>query len=126
MKKAKLQMGKLLEIGIWVILFSVLLKVAVTVGIDPIQFSIAVVLNLTIGLTTLPVGACLFITSRIGRISLSNVSKAILPFLAVSIFVLLPVTYIPNVPVISLFFLICLFYRPINIYYCHGLFRILL
>ncbi len=83
-----------------VIMFPVLLKIAVTVGIDPIQFSVIAVLNLMIGLTTPPVGVCLFITSSIGKVSLSNVIKAILPFLAVSIFILLLVTY---VPAISLF-----------------------
>ncbi len=80
-----------------VILFPVLLKVAVSVGIDPIQFAVIAVLNLMIGLTTPPVGVCLFITSSIGKVSLSNVSKAILPFLAVSIFILLLVTYIPSI-----------------------------
>ena len=83
-----------------VILFPVLLKVAMVVGIDPIQFAVIAVLNLMIGLTTPPVGVCLFITSSIGKVSLGNVSKAILPFLAVSIFILLLVTY---VPAISLF-----------------------
>ena len=83
-----------------VILFPVLLKVAMVVGIDPIQFAVIAVLNLMIGLTTPPVGVCLFITSSIGQVSLGNVSKAILPFLAVSIFILLLVTY---VPAISLF-----------------------
>ena len=93
--------GTFLEtIAALIILFPVLLKVAVSVGIDPIQFAVISVLNLMIGLTTPPVGVCLFITSSIGKVSLSNVSKAILPFLAVSIFILLLVTY---VPAISLF-----------------------
>ena len=83
-----------------VILFPVLLKVAMVVGIDPIQFAVIAVLNLMIGLTTPPVGVCLFITSSFGKVSLGNVSKAILPFLAVSSFILLLVTY---VPAISLF-----------------------
>ncbi len=80
-----------------IILFPVLLKVAVTVGVDPIQFAIIAVLNLMIGLTTPPVGVCLFVTAGIGRISLGKISKAILPFLLVSIFVLLLVTYIPQI-----------------------------
>lgn len=80
-----------------VILFPVLLKVAVGVGIDPIQFAIIAVLNLMIGLTTPPVGVCLFVTSSIGNISLGEISRAILPFLAVSLLVLLLVTYIPAI-----------------------------
>ncbi len=80
-----------------IILFPVLLKVAISVGIDPIQFAIIAVLNLMIGLTTPPVGVCLFVTSGIGRISLGKISWAILPFLAVSLVVLLLVTYIPQI-----------------------------
>lgn len=77
------------------ILFPTLLAIAITVGIDPIQFAIVCVLNLVIGLTTPPVGVCLFISSTIGKTSLGKVSKAILPFLGVSIIVLLLVTYFP-------------------------------
>lgn len=77
------------------ILFPTLLAIAITVGVDPIQFAIVCVLNLVIGLTTPPVGVCLFISSTIGKISLGKVTKAILPFLGVSIVVLLLVTYFP-------------------------------
>ncbi len=78
------------------ILFPVLLKVAASVGIDPIHFAIICVLNLVIGLTTPPVGVCLFVASSIGKISLGKISKAVLPFLTVSLIVLLLVTYIPQ------------------------------
>ena len=80
-----------------VILFPVLLKVAVGVGVDPIQFAIIAVLNLMIGLTTPPVGVCLFVTSSIGQISLGQISRAIVPFLSVSLLVLLLVTYLPSI-----------------------------
>ena len=78
------------------ILFPILLKVAVTVGVDPIHFAVIAVLNLIIGLTTPPVGICLFVASSIGKISISEVSKASLPFLAVSIIVLILVTIFPE------------------------------
>lgn len=79
------------------ILFPTLLSVAIQVGVDPIQFAIICVLNLVIGLTTPPVGVCLFISSTIGKISLSKISKAILPFLGVSLSVLALVTYFPPI-----------------------------
>ncbi|PID56456.1 C4-dicarboxylate ABC transporter permease [candidate division KSB3 bacterium] len=79
-----------------IILFPVLLKVAVSVGVDPIHFAIIAVLNLMIGLTTPPVGVCLFVASSIGKIPLGKMSRAILPFLAVSLLVLLLVTYVPQ------------------------------
>ncbi|HOO88332.1 MAG TPA: TRAP transporter large permease subunit, partial [Synergistales bacterium] len=69
--------------------------VALRVGIDPIHFAMIAVLNLMIGLTTPPVGVCLFVASSIGKVSISRIARAGLPFLAVSIFVLLLVSYIP-------------------------------
>ncbi len=79
------------------ILFPVLLGVAVHVGVDPIQFAIIMVFNLVIGLTTPPVGVCLFVASSIGNISLEKIAKAGLPFLLVSLFILILVTYIPGI-----------------------------
>jgi len=79
------------------IMFPVLLKVATTVGVDPIQFAIICVLNLIIGLTTPPVGICLFVASSIGKISIGRVARAGIPFLAISLVVLLLVTYIPGI-----------------------------
>ncbi len=78
-------------------LFPTLLAVAVQVGVDPIQFAIIAVLNLMIGLTTPPVGVCLFVASSIGKVSISKIARANIPFLLVSIFVLLLVSYIPAI-----------------------------
>lgn len=79
------------------ILFPVLLGVAIQVGVDPVQFAIIMVVNLVIGLTTPPVGVCLFVASSIGNISLERITKAGLPFLLISILILLLVTYVPEV-----------------------------
>jgi len=79
------------------ILFPVLLQVATAVGVHPIHFGVIVVLNLVLGLTTPPVGVCLFITSSIGKISLSQATKGVLPFLLVNLVVLMIVTYVPGV-----------------------------
>jgi C4-dicarboxylate transporter, DctM subunit len=77
------------------IVYPILLKVAVFAGVDPIQFSVIAVLNLIIGLNTPPVGVCLFVASGIGRVSMEKVAKAGLPFLLVSLLILMLVTYIP-------------------------------
>ncbi len=79
------------------ILFPVLLRLTTELGIDPIHFAIIAVLNLMIGLTTPPMGVCLFVCSAIGKISLFEISKAIVPFLLVSIGVLMLVTYVPQI-----------------------------
>ncbi|PSL31657.1 tripartite ATP-independent transporter DctM subunit [Planomicrobium soli] len=80
-----------------VILFPVLLPVAITVGMDPIQFGVMMVLNLVIGLVTPPVGVCLFVASQIGRVSIAKTARELVPFLGVSLVVLLLVAFIPQV-----------------------------
>lgn len=80
-----------------IILFPVLLPVAVSVGMDPIQFGVMAVLNLVIGLTTPPVGVCLFVAGGIADVSLVKLSKAVIPFLMVSLAVLMLVSFVPAV-----------------------------
>ncbi|WP_026703141.1 TRAP transporter large permease [Salibacterium aidingense] len=80
-----------------VILFPVLLPVAVEIGMDPVQFGVMMVLNLMIGLSTPPVGVCLFVASNIGKVSLVRASVALIPFLAVSLVVLLLVSFVPEI-----------------------------
>ncbi len=62
-------------------------------GMDPIQFGIMLILNLAIGLCTPPVGSALFVGSAIGKISIEKATKAMLPFYASMIIVLLLVTF---------------------------------
>ena len=89
--------GSFMEtIAALLIVYPILLNVAVFAGIDPVQFSVIAVLNLIIGLNTPPVGVCLFVASGIGKVSLEKVARAGIPFLLVSIFVLMLVTYIPS------------------------------
>ncbi|TWT04381.1 TRAP transporter large permease [Planococcus sp. CPCC 101016] len=80
-----------------VILFPVLLPVALTVGMDPIQFGVMMVLNLVIGLVTPPVGVCLFVASQIGKVSIGKTARELLPFLGVSLVVLMMVAFIPQI-----------------------------
>ncbi len=77
------------------ILFPILLKVALAVDVDPIHFGVIALLNLMIGLTTPPLGICLFVSASIGKVSIEKVSKAGLPFLLVSLLVLVLVTLFP-------------------------------
>ncbi len=79
------------------ILFPILLKVAVAVEVDPIHFAVIALLNLMIGLTTPPLGICLFVASSIGKVSIGKVSKAGLPFLFISLGVLVLVTLFPEI-----------------------------
>ncbi|MBN2051705.1 MAG: TRAP transporter large permease [Spirochaetales bacterium] len=72
----------------------ILIKITAAFGIHPITLGAVVVLNLMIGLITPPVGLCLFVAVGIGKITIERLSKAVLPFLAIEIVVLLMTTYI--------------------------------
>ncbi|MBT2678779.1 TRAP transporter large permease [Bacillus sp. ISL-35] len=80
-----------------VILFPVLMPVAAQVGMDPVQFGVMMVLNLVIGLVTPPVGVCLFVASQIGKVSIGKAAKELIPFIGVSLAVLLLVAFVPQV-----------------------------
>ncbi|MGM0782860.1 MAG: TRAP transporter large permease [Pseudomonadota bacterium] len=80
-----------------IILFPALLGVATGMGMDPVHFAVMAVLNLMIGLTTPPVGVCLFVVSGIGNLPMLTVARAILPFLACNLAVLLLVAYVPAI-----------------------------
>lgn len=73
------------------------LPVANALGINLIHLGVVMIVNLAIGLVTPPVGVNLYVACGIGKVNLSKISKAALPLIAMSIVVLLIVTYIPDV-----------------------------
>jgi C4-dicarboxylate transporter, DctM subunit len=79
-----------------IITVPILLPLIKTLGVDPIHFGLMVTINLGIGLFTPPVGTNLYVACAIGRISLGDVSKGIVPFIIWSIIVLMIVTYLPQ------------------------------
>lgn len=78
------------------ILTPVLLPVAVAFGMDPVHFGLMLVFNAGIGLLTPPVGTVLFIGCAIGGVSISQGTKAMMPFFYAMLVVLLLITYIPQ------------------------------
>jgi tripartite ATP-independent transporter DctM subunit len=80
-----------------IIFAPVLAILATSVGIDPIHFGVIISIMLTIGLITPPVGMLLFVVSNISKISLSKLSKAILPFAIVAFVVTIALAYAPNI-----------------------------
>ncbi len=79
-----------------VIVTPVLMPIMTGLGIDPVHFGIILILNLMIGLLTPPVGMILFVLSSISKVPFERISKAILPYVAVCIIVLLLISYIPQ------------------------------
>lgn len=64
-------------------------------GVDPIQFSIVLLLTVAVGQFTPPVGTTLFISCKIGKISIEKTIKDLIPFFIVGVGVILLITYIP-------------------------------
>lgn len=67
----------------------------VSLGMDPVHAGVFMVLNMTIGLSTPPVGTSLFIAASIAKTDIQTAGRAMLPFLAACILILLLVTYFP-------------------------------
>lgn len=74
----------------------ILLPAAIGFGIDPVHFGVVVVMVLTIGLATPPVGASLFVAMSISRVSMVQLSKAILPFLAALLAFTILIAFVPE------------------------------
>jgi C4-dicarboxylate transporter DctM subunit len=66
-------------------------------GIDPIHLGIIMVVNMEVGMITPPVGLNLFVTSGITGMSVMQVVRAALPWLAILFLFLIIVTYVPFV-----------------------------
>ncbi len=64
--------------------------------INPMHFGLILTVNLAIGYCTPPMGVSLYITGSIANRDLVYVSKAVMPFLAIQIFVLILMTYWPE------------------------------
>jgi C4-dicarboxylate transporter DctM subunit len=73
----------------------ILLPVVKAVGVDPLHFGMIVVCNLAISICSPPVGNTLFIAAKLAKVSVERTSLALLPFIAINIFVLLLITYVP-------------------------------
>jgi len=91
-----LMIGVFMDITPAVLIFTpIFLPVVKSLGLDPIHFGIIIVLNLCVGLCTPPVGTVLFVGCSVGKVSIREVIKPLLPLFAVMVLILLLVTYLP-------------------------------
>lgn len=79
------------------ILVPVIAPLASKIGLDPIHFGAIVVCNLCLGLVTPPVGTVLYVCCSIGKISLFELTRAIIPMILAIIIMLLIITYCPTI-----------------------------
>ena len=91
-----LLVGMIMDMGVVILLLTpILLPIVEKVGVDPIHFGIIMLLNLGLGLCTPPVGVSLLVGCGIGRTSLEETTRNLLPFYGAMVVVLLLVTFFP-------------------------------
>lgn len=90
--------GMFLDAGPAIIILGPILgPVFINMGVDPVHFAMIMSVNLTVGLATPPMGLVLFVASSVSGEKVETISRAILPFLAVEIFVIFLITYFPAI-----------------------------
>ncbi|MEM8915925.1 MAG: TRAP transporter large permease, partial [Pseudomonadota bacterium] len=90
--------GMFLDAGPAIIILGPILgPIFVDIGVHPVHFAIIMSVNLTVGLATPPMGLVLFVASSVSGEKVETISKAILPFLAVEIFVIFLITFVPAI-----------------------------
>ncbi|AHL75618.1 membrane protein [Stutzerimonas stutzeri] len=93
-----LVLGTLMDMApLILILTPILMPVITGIGVDPVHFGMIMLVNLGIGLITPPVGAVLFVGAAVGKVTIENTVKALLPFYGALFLVLMAVTYIPAI-----------------------------
>jgi C4-dicarboxylate transporter, DctM subunit len=83
--------------AIVLIMAPILFPVAHQLGIDPIHFGILMVVNMEVGMCHPPVGLNLYVASGITRMGITELTVAVLPWLAAMLGFLLLVTYVPAI-----------------------------
>ena len=90
--------GMFLDAGPAIIILGPILgPIFMELGVHPVHFAIIMSVNLTVGLATPPMGLVLFVASTVSRERVETIARAILPFLAVEVVVILLITYFPQV-----------------------------
>lgn len=79
-----------------VMMVPLMLNLVNSFGIDLIQFGILTCINIYIGCITPPVGVSLLVGTKLGNSTMGGAFKACLPFFAISLIVLLLVSYVPS------------------------------
>ncbi|MFC1481823.1 TRAP transporter large permease [Candidatus Neomarinimicrobiota bacterium] len=93
-----LVVGTFMDMTPAILIFTpIFLPVVTALGVSPLHFGIIMVLNLCIGLCTPPVGSVLFVGCGIGKTSIAELIKPLLPLYVVMIVCLMLITYIPEI-----------------------------
>ncbi|MGM0703591.1 MAG: TRAP transporter large permease [Pseudomonadota bacterium] len=79
-----------------VIMAPMLTPIVTSVGIDPVYFGVLMAFVLGIGLLTPPVGTCLYVGCGVGKVSMEQLVRAMLPYYAALLVVLVILIAFPG------------------------------
>lgn len=85
-----------------IIMVPILLPVAVEMGMDPVQFGVLMITVLALGLLTPPVGMALFVSSKVGDVSVESVIRPSLYFASAIFIVVLLILFFPQLSLMLL------------------------
>ncbi|MGM0983247.1 MAG: TRAP transporter large permease [Pseudomonadota bacterium] len=80
-----------------VIMAPMLTPIATSVGVDPVYFGVLMAYILGIGLLTPPVGTCLYVGCGVGKVSMEQLVKAMLPYYVALVVVLVILIAFPGI-----------------------------
>ncbi len=79
------------------ILTPVLMPIVKAAGIDPVYFGVLFIINNSIGLVTPPVGTVLNVVAGVGRMRMDDVTRGVVPFMAVQFIVMFLMVLFPSI-----------------------------
>lgn len=79
------------------ILTPVLMPIVKAAGIDPVYFGVLFIINNSIGLVTPPVGTVLNVVAGVGRMRMDEVTRGVVPFMAVQFIVMFLMVLFPSI-----------------------------
>jgi tripartite ATP-independent transporter DctM subunit len=82
------------------ILTPVLMPLVKAAGIDPVYFGVLFIINNSIGLVTPPVGTVLNVVAGVGRMRMDDVTRGVMPFMAVQFLVMFLMVVFPQIVMI--------------------------
>ncbi|RTL17293.1 MAG: TRAP transporter large permease subunit, partial [Burkholderiales bacterium] len=81
--------------SIILIMAPIFFPAAMQLGVNPVHFGILIDVNMEVGLCHPPVGLNLYVASGISKLGITELTKAVLPWLATMVVFLIIVTYWP-------------------------------
>ena len=78
------------------ILTPVLMPIVKAAGIDPVYFGVLFIINNSIGLVTPPVGTVLNVVAGVGKISMDDVTRGVVPFMIAEFAILFAMVAFPQ------------------------------